>query len=218
MTPTHPVTLAVPCVRRYDLLQKLFESAELGSVKPDRYLVVDNGTTLPAERAAGRIRLPESTVVYSPGRNMGVSASWNYIFQHCPDWVIVANDDIELGKETLESFVACAESTDAEFISSAAGATFCLFLMKHGCYSKVGGFDEVFYPAYFEDNDYHWRMKAVPIKETRVDHAAFTHVGSAWLKSMTPQERGEHDHRFRCNQEYYCQKWGGLPGHETKKP
>lgn len=209
------ITLGVPCVRRYDLLQKLFESAERGTVKPDRYMVVDNGCELRQKVAGGEIVLPPNTEIHHFNRNIGVAAAWNKLFASSQDWLVISNDDVEFDPDMLEKLVRAAEGSDAEYLfPGSAGSMFCVFLLKHAAYAKIGPFDENFYPAYFEDNDYHRRMKLLHIHELQVADAGYLHVGSAYLKSMTPQERAEHDHRFQCNHEYYCRKWGGGPGHE----
>ena len=75
------IVLGVPVLSRYDLLERLLASAEAGTVKPDRYLIVDNGRQLDV-RSPGISRAVErgATVsVLSPGRNLGVAASWNAI-------------------------------------------------------------------------------------------------------------------------------------------
>lgn len=209
------ITLGVPCFRRYDLLQKLFESAERGTVKPDHYMVVDNGSQLRQKIAHGEIRLPDNTEVHHFNRNIGVSAAWNKIYDSRPDWIIISNDDVEFEPDTIERLVLAAESSAAEFLfPGSSGAMFCVFLMKHSCFARVGRFDENFYPAYFEDNDYHRRMKIKNVHELQVVNAGYRHVGSAYLKSLNPSEQQEHHANFRRNRDYYVRKWGGPPGQE----
>jgi GT2 family glycosyltransferase len=91
---------------------------------------------------------------------------------------------------------------------------FCVFLLKRFAFERVGRFDERFYPAYFEDNDYHRRMKLAGIKEAFVEDTGYEHVGSATLKSFSPEETQEHHRNFVRLRELYVLKWGGLPGAE----
>ncbi len=208
------ITLAAPCVRHYHLLEKLFASAERGSVKPDRYVVVDNGTRL---KESG-IALPANTDVHNFGKNIGVAATWNYVFKTYPDWIIISNDDVELHEHTVERLVQAAESNPESLFlypSYLPGAMFCVFLMKHALVDRIGAFDEKFYPAYFEDNDFHRRMKLAGITELQVDGASYDHVGSASLKDLDPKAMEQHHERFRMNRAYYEFKWGGPPGQET---
>lgn len=210
------ITLGVPCFRRYDLLQKLLESAERGTVKPDRYMVIDNGSQLRQQIAGGSIALPANTEIHNFNKNIGVSTAWNKIFRSSPDWVVISNDDVEFAPDMLEKLVRAAETSEAEYLfPGSAGSMFCVFLLKQSGYTKIGPFDENFYPAYFEDNDYHRRMKLLNIHELQVPDAGYLHVGSAYLKSLSPSEMQQHHSNFRRNQNYYVHKWGGPPGHES---
>jgi GT2 family glycosyltransferase len=210
------LTLGVPCFRRYDLLQRLLESAERGTVKPDRYMVIDNGSQLRQKIAGGEIVLPPSAEVHNFNRNIGVSAAWNKILTGSPDWVVISNDDVEFAPDMLEKLVRAAETSEAEYLfPGSAGSMFCVFLVKQSGYAKIGPFDENFFPAYFEDNDYHRRMKLLNIHELQVPDAGYLHVGSAYLKSLSPEELAIHHHQFDVNRDYYYRKWGGNPGSET---
>jgi GT2 family glycosyltransferase len=205
------ITLAAPCIRHYNLAAKLFESAERGSAKPDKYVLIDTGTHF---KTSGVV-LPTNAEVHNFGKNIGVAAAWNAIYRMYPDWVIISNDDVEMHERTIAELVHAAETTDAEFIfPNQPGNMFCVFLMKHSVIAKIGTFDERFWPAYFEDNDYHRRMQFAGIKELKVD-VHYDHIGSASLKALSGAEMKAHHDQFRKNQKYYVHKWGGLPGHET---
>lgn len=214
------ITLAAPCYRRYDLLQKLFESAERGTRKPDQYVVVDNGLQLPDKVESGEIVLPKNTTVIHTGRANGVAGAWNMVHRAYPDWVIISNDDVELDEYCVERMVEAAEdeTNDAEFFFPAysPGAMFCVFLIKHTLLERIGYFDERFYPAYFEDNDYHRRMKLAGAKECLVPGASYGHFGSATLKSFSDLEMFRHHEEFERNKRFYIDKWGGEPGAETQ--
>jgi GT2 family glycosyltransferase len=199
------LTLGFPCYKHAHLARELIQSAERGSLRPTTYAVVDNGALITDIRGV-------TGTVIQPGRNIGVSAAWNKIFATHPDYIVISNDDVVLHKHTLERLVDAADTTDAEFLypAHAEGAMFCVFLLKKAAYARVGPFDENFWPAYFEDNDYHRRMKLADVKELGVPEATYDHIGSASL------EQGPDHHRnFLLNRAYYQAKWGGLPGHET---
>jgi GT2 family glycosyltransferase len=211
------VTLAGPTLRRYDLLQKLVESAEAGERKPDGYYFVDNGGDLVSQMSRGAIRLPGNAYVETPGRHVGVAGAWNRCLRASGDYTIITNDDVTMHPRTIAALVEAAESSDAEFLYPEfnPGAMFCVFLLKQSCVDRIGGFDEAFHPAYFEDNDYHRRMKLAGVKEKCVSGIGYDHVGSATLKTFSGPELAKHHEQFRRNREYYMRKWGGLPGHET---
>lgn len=210
------VTLAGPTLRRYDLLAALCASAERGTRKPDGYYFVDNGGALVSKMSRGEVKLPDTAYVETPGRHVGVAGAWNRAIEKNSDWTIITNDDVTMHPDTVEKLVEAAESSDAEFLYPEfnPGAMFCVFLLKRSCYDRIGGFDENFHPAYFEDNDYHRRMKLAGVKELCVAGVGYDHVGSATLKSFSAQEMARHHKQFEHNRDYYCRKWGGLPGQE----
>lgn len=210
------VTLATPTLRRYDLLEKMLASAEAGTLRPDTYAVVDNGGGLVTSGA----HLPPNTVVHSFNRNVGVAASWNFLIRTYgsdDDLVIVSNDDVAFHASAIEALMRAAENhPDVDFFSPshARGAMFCVFLVRRRVLDKIGPFDEGFWPAYFEDNDFHRRMRFGGVREMLVDGAVYEHVGSATLKSASGSEQAEHSENFRRNLQRYIRKWGGSPGHE----
>lgn len=207
------ITLAIPCVRRYDLLQGLLDSAERGTRKPDSYVVIDNGNAI---RTSG-VRLPPNTDLIEPGTNLGVSATWNLVMSRYEDHVIFSNDDVILDANTVEVLAGAAETTDAVFIFPRMDppTTFCVFLIKHECHRVVGPFDENFWPAYYEDCDYHRRIKFAGVKELIVEGTGYMHILNGYLKTMTPEEHMRFAGYVEKNHNYYLEKWGGPPGGET---
>jgi len=98
------VKLGIPTLRHYDLLQRLLDSAERGSVKPDGYIIVDNGGS-----ARARLRLPSNAQIIEPGKNLGVAASWNLLLDEAGDEpIVISNDDIALGHGTFAALSAAA--------------------------------------------------------------------------------------------------------------
>lgn len=170
------VTLAVPTYRRYDLLaQMLVKSAEAGTRPPDRYYIIDNGGSLDPV-AYG---LPTHKVeIYRPGKNLGVSASWNHVHRTIEGHVILACDDMALYPPTVEALVAAAEShPDVGFFfpSDNAHTMFGVYLQRRWCFEQIGEYDETFYPAYFEDNDYARRIQLAGMKTMAVPGAGMSH-------------------------------------------
>jgi hypothetical protein len=78
----------------------------------------------------------------------------------------------------------------------------------------VGYWDEEFYPAYFEDNDWDRRIKLnAPDKLTSIPITG-KHIGSVTVKRMNEEELKIHHEQFDENRERYILKWGGVPGKE----
>jgi len=189
--------LGVPTLCCYDLLQRLLDSAERGSVKPDGYIIVDNGG-----KARARLRLPPNVQVIEPGRNLGVAASWNLLLDAAGDEpIVISNDDLTLGHEAFAALSAAAMAHPLVTVGDWA-----LFAQAPECTRVVGYYDESFYPAYYEDTDYAYRMRLCGFPRHNV-HVEATHVGSATIKAAPHLNVGR-------SGPYYHAKWGGPPGHE----
>jgi GT2 family glycosyltransferase len=155
--------------------------------------------------------------VSSATNNFGVANAWNFFVKEAEkdgyDAVILANDDIFLYPEVLQNFVDTMKSS--EFTSFAGSNMFSFFGIHVSLFNKVGDFDENFWPAYYEDNDYFYRMKLLGIESTHVTGASYFHAGSATLGKFDLMRKMMHHHNFSKNTEYYKEKWGGMP-HEEK--
>jgi GT2 family glycosyltransferase len=214
------VILGVPCVRRLDLLQELYRSAALGSRPPDHFTIVDNGADVTQVfNKNADASIPFTIFNEVEKTNLGVSASWNLLFEHYPKaHLILSNDDVRLHANTIEEMVKAADETDAEFIFPATPThtTFCVFLLKHSAWQKVGKFDEGFWPAYYEDIDYWHRMRHAGIKMAELNNTSYEHVLNGYLKAMTPDENARFHVYMQNNYRRYVRKWGGGPGKETR--
>lgn len=213
------ITLCTPTLNRYDLVHKLIASAEEGSLVPDRYAIVDNGGSL-------ELNLPPEVMrkvhLWRPGTNIGVAASWNYFLKTFPDYIIISNDDIEVGRDAIKNMVQTAEDNPyAPFfcIASSGINAWSFFLERKISLEIIGEYDETFWPAYFEDNDRFYRYKLAGFDAIRAENIEFHHFngGSSTLKQYTPEQERRHHEYFRRNQEYYTDKWGGMPHHEIFK-
>lgn len=95
------------------------------------------------------------------------------------------------------------------------GPHFSAFMINKRCWDMIGEFDENFRPAYFEDNDYHYRIKLQNVKAIVLPTAMFYHYGSKTIaEAGVPTSTNQ---TFERNREYYRTKWGGIPGEEKFK-
>jgi GT2 family glycosyltransferase len=164
--------------------------------------------------------------------NLGVSAGWNVgieqsIYYAC-DVTIVANDDIVFDPNTIRKLrdgirydgfdlVTAVNTRDGaptakrEYGENPDFA--CFAIEPEGFTEKFGSFDENFSPAYFEDNDMHYRLKVAGAKVGDRRDAGMFHAGSVTQNWGGWQVvSGE---MFESNRRYYAKKWGGTPGEET---
>lgn len=211
------LSVCIPTLNRYDLLQQEIDSLDHGIVRPDTIHIIDNG---------GGLDMPEGhhfrngilIHVWKPGRNLGVSGSWNYFLRIAKDIRVIANDDLLFAPISLKVLVDsfdenCLVSPD----SIAGGNAFSCFIFPEKLQREVGLFDESISPnwAYFEDGDMAYRMKLKGYGIKPAQNCSVQHGLSSTLKALTPAEMQGHHIRFEGAKTRYSTKWGGLPGDEV---
>jgi hypothetical protein len=161
--------LIVPCLKRYDLLQKMVATIDY-PVK--HLLVIDNGGSLEGLVVPDVVQ--QVTILNMPAP-LGISSSWNLgikSFPHDPAWFI-CSDDLEFSSGTLQKWF---ESSDASrFVQSDDWPYFQFFSIGEDWVGNVGLFDEAIHPANFEDDEYKWRSEMMGYVMTQID-LPHTHV------------------------------------------
>jgi len=105
---------------------------------------------------------PDWIVKESAWGNRGVAGSWNECAKLFPEeqsWLIM-NDDAYFLPGYLEKICKCAREHETEpviFLNN-SNAFYCWVWTQRGR-KEFGEFDENFWPAYYEDNDYKVRLK-----------------------------------------------------------
>lgn len=163
--------------------------------------------------------------------NKAISAVWNEqstkAFEDGCAYALILNDDAWVFPHTIDMLIKHMQETnmllvsgtnvhedaisEREFEGNPAGLDFSCFLIHHSLFDNVGYFDENFYPAYFEDNDFHYRMKLLDYDAYGLADALFYHKdnGSNTIRRM-PSEENFHQH-FQHSKDYFIKKWGGIP-------
>lgn len=165
--------------------------------------------------------------------NHGVARAWNKGIAKAKELglshVLVSNDDVIFEPGCIKTLV---DEMDADKVLDPpdivsphnlrlpevtfTDVDFSCFMVEADFLDRFGTFDENFTPAYFEDNDMHYRVKLLGGRGYTVEEAEFFHVGSV------TQFKGKRDGRdrvvshdmFEANRAYYVKKWGGWPGKE----
>jgi GT2 family glycosyltransferase len=169
-------------------------------------------------------------VVYTPaGVNRGISRSWNdgilCGYGEGADVVVVANDDIVFGPGDLDRIAEAAAGDRGAFIVSCAGphTGYGVRLPSHGyaCFAinpialeEIGCFDENFFPAYCEDQDYSRRAQLAGLREANCPLTEVAHEGSGTIRRDAQLRQANKLSQLK-NQEYYRRKWGGDAGAES---
>jgi GT2 family glycosyltransferase len=211
---TTPYYVGIPTLNRYDLLAKCINAILAGDSLPQLIYVIDNGGKWEGHPS------PLVRNMKSP-KNFGVAASWNLLTRlTSPLPCVILNDDVEVGPTLLRTMVDGL--ADHYFLTADTGnAAFCGFVCRSNVYNTVGPFDEMFWPAYHEDADYHWRMKLAgfPIlhQPLPVEVGLKSQLISQTKAAMTPAEKDDLERHWRDGRTYYVRKWGGPPGEEQFK-
>lgn len=158
-----------------------------------------------------------SSVIYTRSVGWSLARAWNHglylAMKNGADRVVLINDDIEIDRdfpqwmnEAVDANPGCLVCLEGFSIAGAHPSTF----------AKVGKFDEMYSPAYYEDIDYRRRCLGAGVPVLDMNHAGVKHVRSSTLASMTDNERVAHLEAIKLgSQQHYAEKWGGLPGQET---
>lgn len=205
---------------------------------PTRFVFLDNGSPNPGDIAQifesinrDYSHLAETHV--SPD-NKGCAGGWNFCIRRAYEdpefeWMILAGPDIVVHKKTLSNLVHRYNRGGVDLTSGVDvaydqpmpepveqevfGANFSLIMLPKTLIDTVGLFDENIWPAYYEDNDYHFRaVLASKGNGVWTWLAPFRHSRSLTIR-MNPSI-GQH---FAKNQQYFMAKWGGLPEEVLQK-
>lgn len=162
----------------------------------------------------------------------------NAIAKGC-DYILICNDDIVFGPGTIAKLLEAGRSyfldgktvmvtamnvrealkNGAKWETSydpsaqpAESPDYSCFLIQPSYFELIGDFDEAIWPAYFEDNDSHYRIKLAGKQALCIPWAPMYHIGSATQNFSTrPVVTSQ---MFERNREYFVKKWGGTPGNE----
>jgi len=195
--------IGIPTLNRGDLLIPSLQKYLIDFKGIDIH-VVDNG----------KQGIRENVHIYEPQVNLGVAASWNYLCKkifETHDYALLINDDVYLGYGTQK-----VEEIIQKYPNSLVQShiSWSVVLISKSLYKYVGDFDERFYPAYYEDSDYLYRMKLLGIR-----HHADIELNPETIRiSMTYEKAPDFvNNSMKINRERYIEKWGGVPLLETNE-
>ena len=210
---TEPVFIGIPLLNRLDLLERCVCAIDC----PAEIMVVNNNSTDATFRNdLDHLAGVHGLEVLHQDRNLGVASSWNLIsrtaFDRGRDWVFIGSNDTMLHAGSLKATVELPKAGDIAIWHLHA---FDFFLINRACVERVGWFDENFYPAYKEDQDYSYRCELARLRRVDVDGAGGDHVGSATIRSDPEYARLNADTHCNWNANHYRMKWGGDVGNEV---
>jgi GT2 family glycosyltransferase len=201
--------IGIPTLNQYseDFKHYLLQYATVDFPNVELF-IIDNGNQgigLPGENV--RVSVQE--------KNIGVAASWNKLCEDIfkeHDFAVILNDDIYWGtsEEKVSQFIEKIYTGQGNQVI-VPPTQWCAFIMPKPAFRSIGKFDEEFFPAYFEDNDYAYRMK---LGGWVLKHDDFL-TPSLYKRSASLIKDPSINERFQINHEYFIKKWGGSPSKET---
>jgi len=200
------IAVCIPTINRADLLNEAL--AIYDKCWPTlKIFILDNGNQVIHTKN-------ENQIVIKSDSNIGVAASWNFLseiafsegFMRC----LILNDDIILDIDENELHRALNKYADHSIVVQ--NGNWCSFILPKVVFDTIGPFDEHFYPAYYEDNDYMYRIKLDKHCDIQVDNILNP---TTYRNSMSIQKEPTLNKFSKENLNYYISKWGGRPSEET---
>jgi GT2 family glycosyltransferase len=174
------------------------------------------------------------------GFQRSVNFGANYFFEMGFDYVLVLNNDVTIHPKSIVNLIARMEKGDVvmatcmdvrgemdmdemkadrigelsdvfkEKVPDSPHPNFSAFMMGVNGWKEIGEFDEIFEPAYYEDNDYHYRIKLAGKIAITHPPAMFYHYGSRTQMEALGRPLTESGNQHA----QYIRKWGGSPNAE----
>lgn len=192
--------IGIPTINRKDLLIPALYYYKIDFPNTE-IKIVDNGN----QNIQNKIELKNIELIVTE-KNLGVAGSWNLlcekIFEN-HEYAIILNDDIYFGKEEWQVENLLKHYKSDIYISE---LDWSIFILPKKTFYEVGKFDENFYPAYFEDNDY---VKRIVIKNMDIMKIPF--LNPLVFRSSKTIEKDTSLNNYQKNKEYYFKKWGEHP-------
>lgn len=203
--------ILIPTINRKDLLERALRVyAEL--YPSIHVIILDNG-----HQDIDALIHPKCSV-FTELVNLGVAGSWNLLIRTAANLgytkYIIVNDDVVLQTPVDELEAIIKAGTETTFHVCRPFYNWSVFILRKKIVETVGFFDTKFEKCFFEDNDYHYRMKlnGIEVKyedKLNPDNEYYVNSGSTQRNPLLGD--------YIANKAYYIQKWGGEPTQETYK-
>jgi len=184
----------------------------------EKFIIIDNGHQ--------NIKIETQKVItIITKENLGVAGSWNlgiaYAFEHLPEitHVLACQDDCAFGTTQIPEILEYIGNHMDKWFMVGAYYWAVWAISREGAkamaYDKNKVFDDKFFPAYFEDNDFHWRIRQ--IDESKYIGSVSQMAPEICVNSGTLERDPTINSTFDDLKLYYLKKWGGAPGLEKYK-
>lgn len=220
-------------------LDSIFNSQLDENIKVDTLLISNNSTDETNEECVKLSAQRKDFLHLRNSERWGCQKSWNYGLNYAKDkgydYTIVINNDILFHPKCIKNLVERISKGDVIMVTAmdvrgqmppenlftapesqlpeSEGPNFSAYMVRNDIFlDKIGEADEAFAPAYFEDNDIHYRIRKAGEKAIVYPPAMFYHFGSQTQNSVPGGMCN--GIMFHKNRNYYISKWGGIPSQE----
>lgn len=202
------VAVGIPTINQFDYLQDNLDA--INKYLPDIQIYIYNNSIY---NIITKIKTYGNTKILGSGTNIGVSGAWNLMLTDMKangyDYGLILNDDIVLSKDISYLYEYLSQKPKFARILN----DWSVYLISLDVFTEIGLFDEKFFPAYFEDSDYNYRLKLAGI-DTQYPKIL---VPQTYRTSSSITKNPELNSKFLENRLYYIDKWGGEPTYELFK-
>ena len=199
--------IGIPTLNRMDLLLPSLIKYYTKDFKDIEIYVIDNG-----KQDLSFLNVFPNIYVHEEEQNLGVAGSWNKLCKKIFEkhsHALILNDDVYLGYGT-ETVNKVIEKYQFSLVQSFV--SWSVILISKYMYDYIGDFDETFYPAYYEDSDYLYRMK---LKGIRQDVEAELNPQTVRISMTQEKDPDLVNASMQENRLRYIEKWGNSPLLET---
>jgi len=169
--------LAFPTFARHDLAQRMIDSIDY----PVEHLVIVDNSGKKQFQPTLNDNIKNFWLLQMPF-GVGPATAMNLVIKatpHAKYWVM-ASEDTWCAPGALEIIDKEVDTEALNFVDSSPD--WCFIALGEGVVLKAGLCSELFYPYYFEDNDYERRIDALEIPKKRIE-AKVNHDNSSTIKA-----------------------------------
>lgn len=194
-------------------------------IAKQRLIVVDNTTSGNIYTA---LRQDVLQAIDTCGDNRGVASSWNIGLGFArtlrAQFLTICSTSLRFrdgGRALCKTADIAVENQQWRYGFESLNGWRC-FTLGRFAWGTVGLFDEGFHPAYFEDNDYIWRMRVAGILEYNPHLGDRSTRKIPWVGALEADVVTDAHAIKNCGiridfvelEQRYIRKWGGKPGNE----
>lgn len=190
-------------------LSSILKDNSAAGINKEDILVIDN-----SKHGLGAATVWDKVKIYRENNhNIGVARAWNVgarrVVENDYDYLTIMSQSMLFGPEKETTWMKQLETFAGADVIESDGHSWHLIALKRHLFEMAGYFDENFYPGYFEQTDWCYRLRMLNRE------GGWPRV---WVNAIS-QTVGHHSNLVLAPPllDYYREKWGGDKGGEKYK-